>query len=109
MARHNRRRTRAVHKVFTPRLYHASEIPLSANSPDSKLPDARHVRRSDLSPGHNRYHAWQARTRMESQEREMLKAERKRIFGGDGSDEEDDGLCLRMMDYFVKLDYLREE
>ena len=35
-----------------------------------------------------------------------MKEERKRIFGGDGSDEEDDGLCWRMMGFFVRLDYL---
>jgi len=56
---------------------------------------------------HNRYLAWQARERKQREERERLKAEQKRIFGGDSQDGDDeDGLCCRMMDFFVAMDYL---
>lgn len=44
--------------------------------------------------------------RQKKEEYERLKEERKRIFGGDGTDREDDGLCSRMMCYFVSLKYL---
>lgn len=70
----------------------------------------RYARRNDLSAKHwhNRYLAWQVRVRKQKEESERLKEERKRIFGGDGNEAEDDGLCSRMMDYFVRLDYLEK-
>lgn len=99
MSRHNRRRTRGGRKAFTYCQHDALELPSS---------DTRFARRSDLSARywHNRYLAWQAREEKQKEEPERLRAERKRIFGGDGTAGEDDGLCWRMMDYFVKLDYL---
>lgn len=43
---------------------------------------------------------------MKKVDRGRVEEERKRIFGGDDSDGEDDGLCWSMMDFFVRLDYL---
>ena len=108
MSRHNRRRTRGGRKAFTYCQHDAFELPSSAEPSEPKIPDARFARRSDLSARywHNRYLAWQAREEKQKEEQERLKAERKRIFGGDGTAGEDDGLCWRMMDYFAKLDYL---
>lgn len=108
MSRHNRRRARGGHKVSASCQYDAFELPSSADPSDSKLPAARHPRRNDLSAKHwhNRYLAWQVRERKQKEECERLGEERKRIFGGDSNDGEDDGLCSRMMDYFVRLDYL---
>lgn len=108
MSRHNRRRTRGEHKASASRQYDGFELPSSADPSDPKPPAVRHPRRNDLSAKHwhNRYLAWQARERKQKDECERLMQERKRIFGGDGNEEEDDGLCSKMMDYFVRLDYL---
>lgn len=109
MSRHNRRRTRGGHKASTSYHRDAFELPSSADPSESHFPNARYPQRSDLSANlwHNRYHAWQARMkRQKKEEYERLKEERKRIFGGDGTDREDDGLCSRMMCYFVSLKYL---
>ena len=110
MSRHNRRRTRGEHKASASCQYHAFELPSSADQSGSNLPTARHPRRIESSAKHwhNRYLAWQARERKQKDECERLKEERKKIFGGDGDEGEDDGLCSRMMDYFVRLDYLEE-
>lgn len=109
MSRHNRRRTRGGHKASASCQYNnAFELPSSADPLDSKFATARHHRRNGLSAKHwhNRYLAWQARESKQKEESERLMEERKRIFGGDSNDGEDDGLCLRMMDYFIRLDYL---
>ena len=108
MGRRNRRRTRGGHKVSTSCQHDAFELPSSADPSDSKLPTVRHPRRNEFSAKHwhNRYLAWQVRERKQNEECERLKEERKRIFGGDSNDGEDDGLCSRMMDYFVRLEYL---
>ena len=108
MSRHNRRRTRGGHKATASRQHDAFELPSPPEPSESQLPTARHPRRNDLSAKHwhNRYLAWQARERRQKEECERLEVERNRIFGGDGSDGEDDGLCSRMMEYFVRLDYL---
>lgn len=52
--------------------------------------------------------AWQARARRQSEERERLLAEQRRIFGGESEEDDEDGLCWNMMDYFVKLDFITE-
>ncbi len=108
MSRHNRRRTRSGPKIFTSSQCDACEPPSCTVPLESKPPNTRHPRRGDLSAKtwHNRYHVWQARERKQKEECERLEEDRKRIFGGDGNDDEDDGLCSRMMDYFVRLDYL---
>ena len=105
MSRHNRRRTRCGRKALISCQHGAFELPSSAESSEPKIPDARDPRRSDLS-WHNRFLTGQARGKKPKEERERLKEERKRIFGGDGTAGEDDGLCLKMMDYFARLDYL---
>ena len=109
MSRHNRRRTRGGHKDSTSCQHDAFERPFSADPSKSRIRDARNAQRSDLSANswHNRYQARQARESQERKERERLKEERNRMFGGDDNDGgEDDGLCSRMMEYFVRLDYL---
>ena len=108
MSRHNRRRTRAGHKVSTSGHYEAFELLSFADTSESKPLTARYPRRSDLAAQHwrNGYLAWQSRERKQKVEYEKLREERNRIFGGDGNDGEGDGLCSRMMDYFVRLDYL---
>lgn len=108
MSRHNRRRTRAGHSAPVSCQYDAFELPSSPVPSDTKLSPARRPRRNDLSAKnwHNRYLAWQVRERKQKEECERLREERKRIFGGDGHDGEDDGLCSSMMEYFQTLDYL---
>ena len=108
MSRHNRRRTRGGPKACPSYRHDTFELPSSARPSASKIPDPRNPRRDDVfaKVWHDRYQAWQTREKRGRVEWERLKEERKRIFGGDGSDGEDDGLCLRMMDYFVRLDYL---
>ena len=106
MSRHNRRRTRGGNKASPRTQCNAFELRYS--TVPSVTPDARHPQRYDLSARycHTRHHAWQTRGRKQKEESEKLQEERKRIFGGDGDDGEDDGLCWMMMDYFVRLDYL---
>ncbi|KAM0799689.1 hypothetical protein BDR22DRAFT_890266 [Usnea florida] len=109
MSRHNRRRTRGERNASASLQFHPFELPFSAALSDFKLSTPRHLQRNDISAKHwhNRYLAWQARGREQKDECQRLKEERKRIFGGDSSDGEDDGLCSRMMDYFLRLDYLK--
>ncbi len=109
MSRHNRRRTRG--KASHPHLQNDGfELPsLSTETPNPKLSIPRHPRRNELSARHwhNRFLAWQARERKQREERERLEEEQKWIFGGDSQDgDDDDGLCTKMMEYFVGLDYL---
>lgn len=110
MSRHNRRRTRGGHKVLSSCQHDAFERPSSAYHSESKIPDAKDARRSDPSAKHwhHRYQAWQPRECKQRKEWMRLKEERNRIFGGDSNDGEDDGLCSKMMDYFVRLDYPSE-
>ena len=106
MSRHNRRRTRVGPKTYTSYQHATFTLPSSVKPLASKAPNARNPRRGDVSAlsWHNPYQ--QAREKKEKVEWEIMKEERKRIFGGDGSEEEDDGLCWRMMDFFVRLEYL---
>ena len=64
---------------------------------------------NDLTARHwqNRFIAWKAREKRQREEEEKLEAERKRIFGGEG-DEDDEGgwLCGLMMEVFDGLDYM---
>ncbi len=109
MSRHNRRRTRGKASPSNLQM-DCYELPLlSTEIPNSKLLIPRHPRRNDLSARHwhNRFLAWQVRERKQEEERKRLEDEQKRIFGGDSQDGvDDDGLCTKMMDYFVGLDYL---
>jgi len=115
MSRHNRRRTRGSHKTSgMPVQQRTFDFPpdLGAAFPDPLLlapPGPAVSRRGGVSARHwhNRYMAWQVRERRQREEREKLEAEKRRIFGGEvegGEDEE--GLCLKMMEYFGGLDFI---
>lgn len=120
MSRHNRRRTRGSHKsssspsqpAFHPDSFSLSPLsaPTAPSSTMTSLPPR--PRRNDLSAKHwhNRYLAWQVRERRQSEERAKLAAEKKRIFGGDFTEEgeEDRWLGERMMEYFGGLDFIIE-
>ena len=108
MSRHNRRRTRVGPKTCASYQHATFALPSSVKPSASKDPNARNPRRGDVSATcwHNPYQLWQPREKKERVEWERVEEERKRIFGGDGSDGEDDGLCWRMMDFFMRLDYL---
>ncbi|KAL9103696.1 MAG: hypothetical protein Q9163_001290 [Psora crenata] len=102
MSRRNRRRTRGGHR--NPNFQTNSfELPSIAESPASQPSGAQlRLRRNDLSARHwhNRYLAWQARERRQDEEREKLRQEQRRIFGGDSQDgEEEDGLCTVMLEH----------
>ena len=115
MSRHNRRRVRLNHgtdQVFLSRTETLISPLRSAQSPQEPTRSATRLpRRNTLSARHwhNRYIAWQAREKKQKEEHDRLEAERRRLFGGDSQDGDDaDGLCTKMMDYFVGLDYLKE-
>ncbi|MCJ1444358.1 MAG: hypothetical protein MMC23_004860 [Stictis urceolatum] len=55
---------------------------------------------------HNRYMAWQTRERRQREESACLEAEKKRIFGEDDGSGEDEGLCVKMLEYFDGLDFI---
>lgn len=55
---------------------------------------------------HNRYIAWQAREKRQVEERKKLMEERKRIFGGQSDENDEDDICSKMMDYFNGLKYI---
>ena len=108
MSRHNRRRTRVGPKTCTSYQHATFALPSYVKPSASKDSKARNLRRGDVFAicWQNTYRLWQRREKTEKVERESMEEERNRIFGGDGSDGEDDGLCWRMMDFFVRLDYL---
>ncbi|KAL8693426.1 MAG: hypothetical protein Q9218_001736 [Villophora microphyllina] len=68
------------------------------------------LKRNDLSARHwhNRYMAWQTRERRQREERDRLLAEQRRIFGGESGEDDEDGLCSNMMEYFTGLDFIME-
>lgn len=114
MSRHNRRRTRGSPKASgMPAQQHTFDLsPGEAAAPLDPLllppPGPAITRRGGVSARHwhNRYTAWQVRERRQRDEREKLEAERKRIFGDDRGGGEDDGLCIKMMEYFGGLDFI---
>ncbi|KAL8810744.1 MAG: hypothetical protein Q9223_000085 [Gallowayella weberi] len=117
MSRHNRRRTRVSHRnaaasspsgtfalpdVITKEVYSDSKhLPATVTIRGS-------TKRNDLTARHwhNRYVAWQTRERRQREERDKLLAEQRRIFGGETGEDDDEGLCSNMMEYFVGLDFL---
>ena len=110
MGRHNRRRTRGSPKTSSIR-QDSLEFAVFPNGPQSyRAPTQRSPGQNDVStrPWYNRHLAGQARENKQLQEQERLNKERRRLFGGDSDDAEDDGLCFRMMDYFAQLEYLKE-
>ncbi|MCJ1284870.1 hypothetical protein MMC26_004207 [Xylographa opegraphella] len=115
MSRHNRRRTRGGHKTpgiplqqrtfdFLPDLDSAPPDPLLLAPPGPAM-----SRRGGVSARHwhNRYIAWQVRERRQREECEQLEAEKRRIFGWEIEGREDEErLCLKMMEYFGGLDFI---
>lgn len=74
----------------------------------SRPPDSRQ-RSNDLTARHwhNRFIAWKARERRQKEEERKLEEDRKRIFGGEGNESDEDGwLCGLMMEVFDGLDYM---
>ena len=108
MSRHNRRRTRVGPKTCTSYQHATFALPSFVKPSASKDSKARNPRRGNVPSTcwQNTHRLWQPREKKEKVEWERVEEERKRIFGGDGSEEEDDGLCRSMMDFFVRLDYL---
>ena len=108
MSRHNRRRKRCGYKTSKCGSYDAFELLFSAYTSDSNPSEAKHPRRRNFFASHWQSQSWRAREKSQRDECERLEVERTRIFGGEGMGGEDEGLCLRMMDYFLTLDYLEE-
>lgn len=119
MSRHNRRRTRSSHRNIN-RLPQFPTFELPDLGSVALPSDCQHKTATGLSRGnpkrndlsarhwHNRYIAWLAREAKQREEREKLLAEQKRIFGGENEEEDSDGLCSNMMEYFVGLDSIME-
>ncbi|KAI4233172.1 MAG: hypothetical protein LQ349_004574 [Xanthoria aureola] len=119
MSRHNRRRTRANHRLSsalppfpTFELSNLGSVALPSDSQHKTaigLPRGN-PKRHDLIARHwhNRYIAWLVREANQREEREQLMVEQKRIFGGEIDEEDTDGLCSNMMGYFVGLDFIME-
>lgn len=109
MSRHNRRRTRNSHKSLpfpTP----SFELPYFSDPPDANFPMRAPPRRGggDITARHwhNRYLAWQARELKQRDECQKLVADQMRIFGGEGNEGDEDGLCGKMMEFFGGLDFI---
>ncbi|KAL8738788.1 MAG: hypothetical protein Q9181_000466 [Wetmoreana brouardii] len=119
MSRHNRRRTRASQRK-SPSSPQFPDFELCEKFSTIDLPDPKQLsptgltrartKRNDLAARHwhNRYMAWQARERRQREERDKLLADQRRIFGGESGEDDEDGLCSNMMEYFVGLDFIME-
>lgn len=119
MSRHNRRRTRASHRLSSPLppfpTFELPDLGSVALPSDSQYKIAiglprGNPKRNDLIARHwhNRYIAWLVREANQREERKQLMVEQKRIFGGEIDEEDIDGLCSNMMGYFVGLDFIME-
>ena len=126
MSRHNRRRNRGGHKHHgIPLPLHTFDSPSGPFTFDNPSTPSTHTSSSPSTPSyippshppgrrtslslrhwHNRYMAWQVRERRQKDEREKLEAEKRRIFGGNEDEGEDDGLCVKMLEYFGGLDFI---
>ena len=113
MSRHNRRRNRGSRnqsenpfRQTVPSL--PSVVPFTASPPSTSSAYRPRTSRNDVSARHwhNRYAAWQTRERRQSEERLALDALQRRIFGGEKGEGDEDGLCLRMAEYFGSLDFI---
>ena len=111
MSRHNRRRTRIGHQNRASAQRHSFELPAlfqaEAFTPKIVAPPLQ-AHRGDLTAKHwqNRYIAWQNREKKQREEQNRLLEARKRIFGGESDEGDDEGLCAKMMEYFNGLDYI---
>ena len=115
MSRHNRRRTRGSHKIADLPVHQcafdfSSELGTEPQDPLLLAPPRPAVnRRGSVSARHwhNRYMAWQVRERRQREEHEKIELEKRRIFGGEiEGDKDEEGLCLKMMEYFGGLDFI---
>ena len=111
MSRHNRRRIRGGHRASRASFQHDNfQIPsLDPNDCTSLAPPLQALAsRGDLNAKHwhNRYIAWQNRDRKKKEERQRLREDRNRIFGGNSDEGDDEGLCYKMLEYFTGLDYI---
>ena len=114
MSRHNRRRVRGGCKPFRNSFQRDNyELSTLCDIGSSSLafpapPLQVQVRRGDLTAKHwhNRYLAWQNRDKRQREERLRLMEDRKRIFGGDSDEGDEEGLCAKMLEYFSGLDYI---
>lgn len=113
MSRHNRRRVRLPQYIAQQTALRNGSI--GSHAPASEPPDRLStprcplIRKNDLTAKHwlNRFSAWQVKEKRQKEEKEKLKTDQRRIFGGDSQDDDDtEFLCTQMMDYFVGLDYL---
>lgn len=119
MSRHNRRRTRTNHEKSDAPVHYAKLESSAVGSiidyqvskqPSTLEPPRRRIKRNDLSARHwhNRYTAWQTRQRRQQEEYERLLTEKRRIFGGESGEDDENGLCSNMMEYFSGLDFIME-
>lgn len=113
MSKHNRRRTRQGHTApHHHRQQFNFEMPAIIEYGSKSSPFQYQSRRfSDSSPlrWQHRYLAWKRREERQAEEKQRLKAQQRWIFGGDSQDgDEADDLCPRMLDFFQRLDYLRD-
>jgi len=114
MSRHNRRRTRGGNKAHNAPIPQANfELPSCPKADPmekrfSAPPLHTFTRRGDISARHwhNRYIAWQTREGRQREERKRLMEDRKRIFGGESDENDEDEICSKMMEYFNGLDYI---
>ena len=113
MSRHNRRRNRGGRnhsdipfRQIAPSLL--SGISFTTAPPSAPTAYRTRTGRNDVSARHwhNRYVAWQARDRRQTEERLELELLQRRIFGGEKGEGDEDGLCLRMAEYFGSLDFI---
>ena len=117
MSRHNRRRTRGGgHNKNPSMLQRSTDIDspdlsdISSTGSGSPMSRSTVNNRSTISARHwhNRYLAWQARERRQREESSCLESEKKRLFGeDDGSSEDDEDLCEKMLEYFDGLDFIK--
>ena len=110
MSKHNRRRTRL--RPSTRNNFHVTnfELPALPSPWSSNLSYRQQRAESHESTALQWQSHFSARKRRETKlnkEKQCLKVEQRRLFGGDSQDEEDaDDLCAKMLEYFNSLDYL---
>ena len=110
MSRHNRRRVRG--GKISRSAFQRDDFQLPSLDPQASLsfapPLQPRTHKADLTAKHwqNRYIAWQNRDKKQKEERQRLKEDQKRIFGGESDEGDDEGLCVKMMEYFSGLDYV---
>ncbi|KAL8733145.1 MAG: hypothetical protein Q9166_002337 [cf. Caloplaca sp. 2 TL-2023] len=119
MSRHNRRRTRASYRNAVALSQSAAFEHPDLGSAITRF-ETRQIapinqtrggtKRNELPARHwhNRYMAWQSRERRQREEQEKLLTDQRRIFGGENGEEDEEGLCSNMLEYFAGLDFIME-